>query len=393
MRILFVNRMASMVRGGGETFDLEIARHLQKLGCDITVLSGLPLRGAALSPVTFARSVTLRSPYTGWFRWDQVRGGWRLRMADFWIFERRAAAWAARHREEFDVVQVCELPTFVSVWKKKKRTQPVVMRLTAPDYHDPYGAVNAADAIIASGATLMKAQTRIRRECVNIPNGVDTDMFRPHASDFRHHHGIPASTFLVLFVARFQGVKNHKMLLHAFALFSARRPDSILLLAGSGPLEETIRAVCAELGLTNRVRFLGETPFDQLPAIYAAADLKVISSDYESFCFAALEAMATELPLVVTDTDWVPRLIDQNQGGRVVARGNAERFAGAMLELAGNPLLRKQMGEWNRKHVLERFDWQSSARKLLSLYEKILTARPPAEGDVSIEPLPAHPGP
>ncbi|MFH0908143.1 MAG: glycosyltransferase family 4 protein [bacterium] len=384
--------MASMVRGGGETFDLEVARHLQKLGCDITFLSGIPLRGEALSPITFARSVTLRSPYTGWFRWDQVRGGWRLRFADFWIFEQRAAAWAARHRGEFDVIQVCELPTFVKAWKQKKLPNPVVMRLTAPDYHDPHGAVNMADAIIAGGATLMKAQSRIRRECVNVPNGVDTDIFRPHVSDFRNRRGIVASTFVVLFVARFQGVKNHRMLLEAFSLFSARRPDSLLLLAGSGPLEGTIRACCSELGLTNRVRFLGETPFGELPDVYAASDLKVISSDYESFCFAALEAMATELPLVVTDTDWVPRLIEQDQGGRVVARGNAEQFASAMLELAGNPLLRKQMGEWNRRHVLSRFDWQSSARKLLDVYERLLASRPPAADEISVEPLPAWPG-
>src|SRR5438552_1599963 len=101
MRILFVNRMASMVRGGGETFDLEIARHLQTLGCETTFLSGIPLFGNAQTPITSSRSFTIRTPYSGWFRWDQVRGGWRLRLADFWIFEQRAAAWAARRRGDF----------------------------------------------------------------------------------------------------------------------------------------------------------------------------------------------------------------------------------------------------------------------------------------------------
>ena len=92
MKILFVNRMASMVRGGGETFDLEISRYLQKIGCEVLFLSGIPVFGDALIPVTHAPSFTLRTPYTGKFRWDQVRGGWRLRWADFWLFETGAGS-------------------------------------------------------------------------------------------------------------------------------------------------------------------------------------------------------------------------------------------------------------------------------------------------------------
>ena len=99
MRILFVNRMASMVRGGGETFDVEIAQHLRKLGCDVSFLTGIPLFAGALIPLPFDRSFTIRTPYTGWFRWDKTRGGWRVRMADFTIFEKRAAAWADRRQD------------------------------------------------------------------------------------------------------------------------------------------------------------------------------------------------------------------------------------------------------------------------------------------------------
>ncbi|HEY8241240.1 MAG TPA: glycosyltransferase family 4 protein [Kiritimatiellia bacterium] len=375
MRILFVNRMASIVRGGGETFDLEISRYLQKLGCEVVFLSGIPLFGSAAIPVTHAPSHTLRTPYLGWLRWDQIRGGWRLRVAEFHLFETAAARWAMHTKEPFDIVQVCELPTFVDRWKRARMKQPVVMRLTAPNFHDPTGAVNRADGVIASGMTLMQAQGRIHRECVNVPNAVDTELFHPHASDFRARYGIADSTFVVLYVARFQGFKNHKMLLRAFTQFLDRKPDSLLVLAGSGPLEPEIRAAAATSGIAEKVLFLGESPFHELPAVYAACDLKVISSDYESFCFAALEAMATELPLVATDTGWVPRLIERDQGGRVVPRGEAEAMAGAMLELAGNALLRKRMGTWNRKRVLEQFGWESSARKLLALYQGLLDSR------------------
>ena len=67
MRILFVNRMLSIERGGGETFDLEISRHLEELGCEVSYLSGLPLFSGARTPLSHSRSHTIRTPYFGWF--------------------------------------------------------------------------------------------------------------------------------------------------------------------------------------------------------------------------------------------------------------------------------------------------------------------------------------
>ena len=85
LSVLFVNRMAAMERGGGETFDLEIARHLQSQGCTISFLTGIPLFGGLRRKDLFSgfrspvSSFHVRSPYFGWFPWDKVRGGWRLR--------------------------------------------------------------------------------------------------------------------------------------------------------------------------------------------------------------------------------------------------------------------------------------------------------------------------
>ena len=95
------------------------------------------------------------------------------------------------------------------------------MRLTAPDYHDPAGAIHQASALIASGATLHRVQKDIRPDCINIPNGVDVNLFKPQASSWREKNKIGSSEFIVLFVARFQRVKNHAMLVEAFASFSA----------------------------------------------------------------------------------------------------------------------------------------------------------------------------
>lgn len=380
MRILFVNRMASMERGGGETFDLEISKRLQPMGCEISFLSGIPVFGRARLPITHATSHVLRTPHTGRFPWDKVKAGWRLRLADFWLFEHRAAAWALRRQDDFDIVQVCELPFFVDAWKRKDGRLPVVMRLTAPNYWDGLGAVAKADAVIASGVTYERVKADARADCVEVSNAVDTDLFRPHESPFRATHGIGSDELVALYVARFQDFKNHALLVEAFRLFVREWPKGRLVLVGSGPLEKRVKAQCHQLGLDDKVLFLGEVPFEQLPDIYAAADIKAISSEFESFCFAALEAMATELPIVTTDCGWVPELIRGECGGRVVPQSEPAALGRALLELAGQPERRREMGRFNRRHVADTYSWEHSAQSLSALYQGLVTAGRQTEG-------------
>lgn len=368
MRVLFINRMLQIERGGGETFDLEISRNLERQAVEVSYLCGLPLSGGPRVPLVHPRAHAVRTPTFTWFPWDKVKGGWRLRVAEFAMFERAAIRWAAARQHEFDIIQVCELPGFVSGWKKAGHKTPVVIRLTAPNYYDPSGGVPAADAIIASGSSLEQLRARGLSRAVNVPNCVDGEHFRPGPSGVRAKHGIPADAFVVVYVARFQAFKNHRMLVDAFARVALDLPQAHLVLAGSGPLQPDVRAQVTRLGLHERVTFLGEVPFADLPAVYAASDLMAVSSDYESFCFAALEAMATALPLVTTDCAWVPNLIRPQNGGLVVPVADAGAFAKAVLQLARDPTERARMGQANRAHVLETYSWPASAAKLLAVY-------------------------
>ena len=369
-RVLFVNRMACLERGGGETFDLEISRHLARAGAQVTCLCGAPLLRPPPLPVAGAR--TLRTPWLRRFPWDKVKGGWRVRQLEFELFEWRAARWIARHAAEFDVIQICELPNLVHWLKQCGVKTPVVMRLTAPNYYDPRGGVRQADALIASGTSIQKLR-ELGLEVADIPNAVDADRFRPQPSDFRKTHGIGRDEFAALYVARFQAFKNHAMLLEAFALFTREHPAARLVLAGSGPLRERCEQQAKALGIAGQVLFLGEVPFDDLPSVYAAADVKVISSDYESFCFAAIEAMSAGLPVLTTDCAWVPRLVADG-AGMVVPVGDAEAFAAGLKKLADNPALRQRMGAAGRQQVLERHTWPASAEKLLGLYRRLQNA-------------------
>ena len=399
MRILFVNRMLSMERGGGETFDLEISKYLSQLGCQISYLSSQPLFGKVINPVVSMissdeksceriawQSITVRTPYLGWFPWDSVKGGWRLRSLEVNLFQSKALKWALKHCDEFDVIQVCELPEFVTGWKKHIQHIPVVMRMTAPNIYDPGDALHTADGIIASGETITTLKKGIRPDALDISNSVDMSIFKKRPTTFREEHGIPHDAIILLYVARFQKFKNHELLLHSFRLFLKSNPNSMLLLVGSGPLRNYSERLCKELNMLEHVLFLGEVKYSLLPDIYAAADVMVISSTFESFCFAAIEAMATELPVVTTDCGWVPKLISSSlrkndyttcpqlltDGGVVVKQDDPEAFSNALCTMMRDHEMRKKMGQWNRNKIRLNYQWHDNANKLYNFYEKLL---------------------
>lgn len=374
IRVLFVNRMACMERGGGETFDLEMSKALRGLGAEVGLVSGGPLTGRIPRPVEGATVV--RSPWLKWFPWDKVKGGWRVREGEFEFWQRRAAGAVARLADAYDVIQICELPSLVWRLRKKGINMPIVMRMTAPNYYDPRGAVGMASALMASGMSIAAMKKR-GLDVHDIPNAVDVTHFSPadasQKAAARQRLGIPPDAFVAIYAARLQGFKNHAMLLNAWRKFVTARPGrhAVLLLAGQGPLESPLRQAAADLTANGSVRFLGEVPFSDLPATYGAADLGVISSDYESFCFAAIEMMACGLPVLTTDCGWVPRLVADG-AGRIVPVGDADAFAAALAEMAADPATLARLGATGRRLAIERHTWEASARKLLALYRSLL---------------------
>ena len=201
-----------------------------------------------------------------------------------------------------------------------------------------------------------------------IPNGIDPRRYEP-ASDraaSRLRMGLDPGRRYVICVARFHPVKNHAMLVNAFAEVADKARDVDLLLAGDGPMRQDLESQVANLGLTRRVRFLGIR--DDVPELLGVSDLFVLTSLSEAASFTLLEAMATSLPVVVTDVGGNPEIVRQGIDGVLVPRTDANQAAMAMLRILQDPRLAASMGESARRRVRERYSLENTVAMYFDRY-------------------------
>jgi glycosyltransferase involved in cell wall biosynthesis len=147
-----------------------------------------------------------------------------------------------------------------------------------------------------------------------IPGGVDLHRFRPRPAEersaLRAQLGFPPGGRLLLTVRRLVPRMGLDVLLHAFRHLAGDFPDLQLAVGGSGPLEPELRALAGELGLADRVRFLGFVPEDELPALYAAADLFVLpTASLEGFGLVTIESLAAGTPVLGTPVGATPAIL------------------------------------------------------------------------------------
>jgi N-acetyl-alpha-D-glucosaminyl L-malate synthase BshA len=162
-----------------------------------------------------------------------------------------------------------------------------------------------------------------------IPNFVDLDQYRPLPLPRPRD---PALAPLLVHVSNFRRVKAPLDVVEIFRLLNERR-RARLWMVGTGELWKETQARVRALGLEGRVRFLGLRT--DLHRLLARTDLLVMASHYESFCLAALEAMACGVPVVAPAVGGLPELVAPPEGGTLFPPGDldaAARAADALLE-------------------------------------------------------------
>ncbi len=205
-------------------------------------------------------------------------------------------------------------------------------------------------------------------------NGIDHHRFHPDEEGrrrMREELGLRGDELAIGHAGRFMPVKNQALLLRALARLTGLRPELRwrAFLAGKGPLEDELRAQCAELELGDRVVFLGQRR--DVPELLRAFDVFALSSFSEGTSVTLLEAMATELPIVTTAVGGNPELVEDGVNGFLTPDDDTEAFARALAKME-DASLRRMMGEAGRAKVLERFTEEGMIEGFLSIYRELL---------------------
>lgn len=204
---------------------------------------------------------------------------------------------------------------------------------------------------------------------IDIPviyNGVFTERFAFSSSQNKPRVN---NKIVLLHVGRFAPPKNHMLLVEAFSRALKEYSSMELWLVGDGPLRPAVEDAVRERGLERSVVFWGIIP--RVEEVLRDADIFILSSDWEGLPLVAVEAMAAGKPVISTSVGGVPELVEKEVTGFLVPPKDPDALASAILRLARDPQLRKQMGLAAKKHAVERFDISRTIRLYEDLYLKL----------------------
>lgn len=232
---------------------------------------------------------------------------------------------------------------------------------------------------------------RTGKEVVVSP-GVDLQRFQPLPQEAaKAHVGIPVNDRSILFVGRIEPLKGVDTLLQAMALIQDRYASAVenvdVTIIGGDPWSNDpdlemarLQALREQLGIHDIVTFIGARDQNELPNYYAAAEIVVMPSHYESFGMVALEAMASGTPVIASEVGGLAFLIRDGENGFHVPSRDPEALAGRIYELLTNTELRDQLGSNARRHA-QRYAWENIANQMLEVYAELLA---PAANDNTV---------
>jgi glycosyltransferase involved in cell wall biosynthesis len=160
------------------------------------------------------------------------------------------------------------------------------------------------------------------------------------------------------------------VMVEAFAKIHAARPNTKLVLAGRGEMQEQLQRRVSELKLDGAVRILGRVEHDKVPALIRSFDVMVMPSVFESETFgvAAIEASASGVPVVASRVGGVPEAVIHGKTGLLVPPRDVDALAAACIELIDNPARRQEMGQAGRRFVERYYDWRENTRLMSEIY-------------------------
>lgn len=198
-------------------------------------------------------------------------------------------------------------------------------------------------------------------------NGIRTEIFQPGQKK------INEGPLRLINVGRLTDVKGQDILLSALFRVRELGHTTRLRLVGEGPNREALVALARRLDVADDVEFLGAQSQDAVRRYLGEADVFVMPSRSEGFAVACLEAMAMELPVIVSNVAGFPEAIGNQESGIITELENIEQLAHAIVWMIEHPGRREAMGRKGREKVLARFTRDKVSANLIEYWDKAIS--------------------
>lgn len=230
-------------------------------------------------------------------------------------------------------------------------------------------SINSSDAVTAVSHYLKVAtleKFRIHRQIEVIHNPIDTEVFRPDPDREGPNPGVRR----ILHVSNFRPVKRVVDAVKILDIVRSCCPLVELVFLGDGPDRSEAERTAQQLGVTDRVRFIGKA--SHVENWFREADLLLSTSEMESFGMSIAEAMASGVPVVAYRVGGVPEVAEDGVEGRLVGKGEICSAATAVNSILSNPVLWRQYSEAARAKVVDRFRLDRITGEYEKVYERVL---------------------
>ncbi|ACL23799.1 glycosyltransferase family 4 protein [Chloroflexus aggregans] len=369
MRIALYNLTTTTKIGGVESFVWDLARELVKRGHAVDILGGVGTR----RETTGARVFTF--PFISRRFW-QALPPLRRAYAEAKLLERLTMAIAALPtlvRGNYQIIHLQKpydlLPALLA---RRLSGAKVILGCHGEDFYrgDRWLARHVDAAVSCSRFNAQTIAGRYGFTPEVVFNGIDTSLFRPQPPDptRRTRWGLPTDRPLLLFVGRLQPWKGVETAIRALSYI----PHTHLIIAGDGEDRERLATIATELGLHERVTFLGSVPRQQLPDLYAAVDILVATSyASETFGIGPVEAQACGLPVVASRFGGFPEVVADGHTGLLVPPRDPPALAEAINTLLRDPDRRAAMAAAAPAWAAQ-FAWPAVVDRIEAVYRAVV---------------------
>ncbi|MDO9535306.1 MAG: glycosyltransferase family 4 protein [Bacillota bacterium] len=206
-----------------------------------------------------------------------------------------------------------------------------------------------------------------------IPNGIRPEAYQPSdQASIMETLPVDPHEKIIFYIGRLVKEKGVQVLLDAAPAILERFPNARFVIAGKGPFEESLQAQARNLGLEDKVHFLGYVNDQARNSLYDSASVAVFASLYEPFGIVALEAMASGTPVVVSSVGGLDEIIQHEKDGLKVYPGDPNSLAEQICRLLENEDWAASLAEKGYEKAVSNYSWKKIAQRTAKVYSDII---------------------